>query len=122
MSIKGQGHTKLSAHSVRSAISTAAASDRGSAKDESLLSDVGRRVLSTLTTAALALAIFISTPAAYAAGFPFTAPRLSSTPATMEMKVTSVPNSGSRTEKDSCCKDTCCTGMCIIYSNNHDCR
>ena len=123
ISTGGQGHSKLSAHSIRSAISAAAASDRGSAHDAGLLSDVGRRVLSTLTAAAFALVIlFSSTPTAYAAGFPFTAPRLSSTPATMEMKVTSVPNSGSRTEKDSCCKDTCCTGMCIIYSNNHDCR
>ena len=122
MSTRGQGHAKLSAHSIRSAISAATASDRGSAHDADALSDVGRRVLSTLTAAAFALLIlFSSTPTAYAAGFPFTAPRLSSTPATMEMKVNSIPNSASRTEKGSCCKDTCCTGMCIIYSNNHDC-
>ena len=69
-------------------ISTAAlGSDSGSAQDTGLVSELGRRILSTLTAATLALAImFSSTSIAYAAAFPF-APRVSSTPATLEMKV-----------------------------------
>ena len=49
--------------------------------------ELGRRILSALTAATLALAIlFSSTPSANAAAFPF-APRVSTTPATLEMKV-----------------------------------
>ncbi|CAL5218990.1 g745 [Coccomyxa viridis] len=48
--------------------------------------ELGRRILSALTAATLALAIlFSSTPIADAAAFPF-APRLSTAPATLEMK------------------------------------
>ena len=84
---RGQTCSRPSASNVRSALSTAAAHENDSAQDAGLLPELGRRVLSTLTAAALALAIlFSSTPTAYAAGFPF-APRVSSTPATLEMKV-----------------------------------
>ena len=73
----------------RTPVSSNLSAAAGSGQDDNagLMPVLGRRILSTLTAAALALAIlFSSTPTAYAAAFPF-APRVSSTPATLEMKV-----------------------------------
>ena len=55
--------------------------------DAGLLWSFKRGLVSALTAATLALALlFCSSPTAYAAAFPF-APRVSSSPATLEMKV-----------------------------------
>ncbi len=64
--------------------------------------ELGRRILSALTAATLALAIlFSSTPIVNAAAFPF-APRVSSTPATLEMKVDITPCSCMHTFRREC--------------------
>jgi hypothetical protein len=77
----------LPASNIRSMLSITAAQAEKSAQGAGLMPEFGRRVLSTLTAAALALAIlFCGTPTAYAAAFPF-GQRVSSAPATLEMKV-----------------------------------
>ena len=81
---KNQNRSRQAASNLSSA---APSSDSGSAQDTGLVPELGKRLFSALTAATLALAIlFSSTPIAYAAAFPF-APRVSSTPATLEMKV-----------------------------------
>lgn len=79
-----ESYSRLPVHHISSA---AASLDKDSVFNAGLMPELGRRILSTLTAATLALAIlFSSTPIAYAAAFPF-APRVSSAPATLEMKV-----------------------------------
>ena len=87
----GQGNTQQQQSgplSLRERSSFPAASVKGSeSTDASLLWSFGRGLASALTAAALALALlFCSSPTAYAAAFPF-APSVSSSPATLEMKV-----------------------------------
>ena len=84
-------HTSASPDAIRIP-SAAALLQRAPAVEDSAFWKLTRSMLGTLAAAALALAIFLSSsPTAYAAAFPI-GPMVSSSPATLEMKVSLSPH------------------------------